>query len=240
MGMRTIYSNQERRKRTLWSALFLPNQYKFAQRTIGALGVAINSLGQGQIEQIRHHLLSLDQQDRFMRFGYAANDTQINQYIDKLNFETDDIYGIFNEAMDLVAMAHLAFCANDEQAEFGVSVSKQFRGNGFGNKLFERAAIHATNNKIKTIFIHALTENAAMLKIARKHGAILYREGSETEAYVSLGRPTIDTHFSELISEQYAKSQYDIHSEIKKFWDFVTDIQEIRQGVKRARRRAAQ
>jgi hypothetical protein len=68
----------------------------------------------------------------------------------------------------------------------------------------------------------------------------LYREGSETEAYVSLGRPSIDTHFSELISEQYAKSQYDIHSEIKKFWDFVTDVQEIRQGVKRARRKAAQ
>ena len=105
--------------------------------------------------------------------------------------------------------------------------------------MFERASIHAVNNRIKTIYIHALSENAPMLKIAKKHGAVLHREGSETEAYVKLGRPTIDTHLVELMSEQYAKTNYDIKSQVKKFWDFIQDVQEIRDGVKVARHKSS-
>ena len=78
-----------------------------------------------------------------------------------------------------------------------------------------------------------------MLKIARKHGAVLNREGSETEAYVSLAKPSIDTQLNELMLEQYAKTNYDIRKEIKKFWDFMKDVQEIRQGVKLARQKSA-
>jgi hypothetical protein len=39
--------------------------------------------------------------------------------------------------------------------------------------------------------------------------------------------------------EQYAKTNYDIRKEIKKFWDFMKDVQEIRQGVKLARQKSA-
>jgi RimJ/RimL family protein N-acetyltransferase len=225
-----------------WVNLFNPKWVDFSERPIGVLGVAINTLGKLHKSKIKKHLLSLDNQDRFMRFGYTATDEHIERYVDGLNYERDDIYGIFSDSMELVAMAHLALPnENDKekQAEFGVSVLKTQRGKGYGNKLFERASIHATNNNIKTIFIHALSENAHMLKIARKHGAVLNREGSETEAYVSLAKPSIDTQLNELMLEQYAKTNYDIRREIKKFWDFMKDVQEIRQGVKLARQKSA-
>ena len=215
---------------------------ELTERPIGLMGIAINSLGKVQSGRIKQHLRSLAPQDRYMRFGYPASDDQIDVYVNNLDFDRDDIYGIFNADMELIAMAHLALPilgSNSDQAEFGVSVSEACRGRGYGGRLFERASIHAVNNQIKTIYIHALSENAPMLKIAKKHGAVLQREGSETEAYVQLGKPTIDTHLVELMSEQYAKTNYDIKNQMKMFWDFIKDVQEIREGVKVARHKSS-
>ena len=44
----------------------------------------------------------------------------------------------------------------------------------------------ARNRGVDTIFIHALSENTAMLKIARNAGATLQRDGSESEAWLKL------------------------------------------------------
>src|SRR6266702_3333280 len=51
-------------------------------------------------------------------------------------------------------------------AEFGVSVLKKARGRGYGSRLFDRAVMHARNEGVELLFIHALSENTAMLKIA--------------------------------------------------------------------------
>ncbi len=40
-----------------------------------------------------------------------------------------------------------------------------------GARLFERAVVVARNEGVGMLFIHALSENAAMLKIARNAGA---------------------------------------------------------------------
>ena len=98
--------------------------------------VPIRSLGPRHRERIAKHLLALDESDRYLRFGYATSDEQINRYADGLNFERDDIYGIFNRKLELIAMAHLAVSDDPEQAknaEFGVSVLKAARGRGFGD-----------------------------------------------------------------------------------------------------------
>jgi hypothetical protein len=71
--------------------------------------VPIRSLGVGHRERIANHLLALDEHDRYLRFGYAANDEQIRRYADSLDFERDEIFGIYNRRLELIAMAHLAF-----------------------------------------------------------------------------------------------------------------------------------
>ena len=133
--------------------------------------VPIRSLGENHRERIASHLMALDAHDRYLRFGFAANDEQIHRYVDGLDFERDDIFGIYNRQLELIAMAHLAFSLDtgaDASAEFGVSVLKSARGRGYGSRLFERAVMHARNEGVSMLFIHALSENTAMLKIARK------------------------------------------------------------------------
>ena len=133
--------------------------------------IPVRGLAERHRGRILSHLLDLDERDRYLRFGYGASDEQIERYVASLDLEHDQVFGIFNRRLELIALAHLALPkqaqASDEAAwaEFGVSVARKARGRGFGKRLFEHAALHARNRGIDTLFIHALSENAAMLKI---------------------------------------------------------------------------
>ena len=92
--------------------------------------------GRAHRARIASHLLALDDDDRYLRFGYRATDEQIQRYVDGLDFDRDDIFGIYNRKLELIAMAHLAFLPHEPEhppcAEFGVSVLKKARGRGYG------------------------------------------------------------------------------------------------------------
>lgn len=204
--------------------------------------VPIRSLGPRHRARIAAHLLALDEHDRYLRFGYTATDEQIQRYVDGLNFERDEIFGIYNRKLELIAMAHLAFSHDPSLrscAEFGVSVLKKARGRGYGSRLFERAVMHARNEGVELMFIHALSENTAMIKIARNAGATLERAGGETEAHLRLPPATLDSRMSEIVEEQLAQTDYRLKAQAKRFWDFLAGVQEVRQGVRDARRKSA-
>lgn len=204
--------------------------------------VPIRSLGANHRARIANHLLSLNPQDRYLRFGYLAQDEHIQRYVDGLDFERDEIFGIYNRKLDLIAMAHLAHAADKNHeacAEFGVSVLPGARGRGYGARLFERAAMHATNDGISLLFIHALSENAAMLKIARNAGAKVERDGTESEAFLQLPRATFDSQVTEMLEEQVAQTDYRIKVQAKQFWSFLAEVQEIRRNAIDAQSRSS-
>ena len=203
--------------------------------------VPIRSIGRAHAARILAHLLALAPEDRYLRFGYSANDEQIGRYVSQLNFERDELFGIFNRRLELIAMAHLAFSVDPNCtscAEFGVSVSRQARGRGYGSRLFERAAMHSRNEGVHLLFIHALSENTAMLRIARKAGAVIERDGPESEAHLRLPPADFDSRVTELWSEQMARTDYHLKAQVKQFWDALALLQEIRQGVRASREKA--
>lgn len=204
--------------------------------------VPIRSIGSSHGERIAAHLLSLNATDRYLRFGYAANDEQVLRYVDTLNFERDDIFGIYNRKLELIAMAHLAFSADAKHsscAEFGVSVLSAARGRGYGTRLFERAVIHARNEGVGMMFIQALSENTAMLKIARKAGATIESDGSESEAYLKLPPADLDSRVTEMLQEQIAQTDYQLKVQAKQFRSFLATLQDVRRGVRDARDKSA-
>lgn len=202
--------------------------------------VPIRSMGPSHGERIATHLLALSEHDRYLRFGYSANDEQIRRYVDGLNFDRDEIFGIYNRKLQLIAMAHLAHSTDPNLkscAEFGVSVLAQARGRGYGSRLFDRAVMHARNDGVDMMFIHALSENTAMLNIARKAGATIERDGSESEAYLKLPPADLDSRVTEMVEEQIAQTDYRLKVQAKQFWDLLGVIQEVRQGVRDGRDR---
>jgi GNAT superfamily N-acetyltransferase len=203
--------------------------------------IPIRSLGPSHRARIAFHLKALEASDRYLRFGYAANDEQIHRYVEGLDFDRDEIFGVYNRKLELIAMAHLAFSQDPASlscAEFGVSVLKKARGRGYGTRLFERAVMHARNEGVDMLFIHALSENTAMLNIARSAGASLERDGSETDAHLRLPPATIETRVSELVEEQLALTDYGLKVQAKSFWGFLAGVQEVRRGVQEARHKS--
>lgn len=192
--------------------------------------VPIRAVAAHERERVADHLLGLDARDRYLRFGYAANDDQIRRYVAGLDFERDQIFGIYNRRLHLIAMAHLAFSVDPQYAscaEFGVSVQASARGRGYGKRLFDRAVVHARNQGVSMLFIHALTENTVMLGIAAKAGAVVERDGSESEAYLMLPAATLDTRVSELVDSQFAEANYAIKQQARRFYRF---LKRLRHG----------
>ena len=180
--------------------------------------VPVRSLGQRHRERILAHLTELGESDRYLRFGYAATNAQLSKYVEVLDFDRDEVFGIFNRRLELIAMAHLAHpnqpAANpgtrpgSAMSEFGVSVLPKVRGRGFGKRLFEHAMLHARNRGVQILFIHALSENTVMLKIARNAGAKVVRDGSESEAWLELPDDTLASHMGQMVERQVAELDY--------------------------------
>jgi ribosomal protein S18 acetylase RimI-like enzyme len=185
---------------------------KSPKPAFGFRWIPILSLEARHRPRILAHLLDLSERDRYLRFGYAASDVQIERYVGQLDFDRDEVFGIFNRRLDLVAMAHLATmdssAAHRTAAEFGVSVAKSSRGRGYGDRLFDHAALHARNRGIDSLLVHALSENTAMLRIARNAGARIERDGPESQAWVKLAPENLVSHVEALVEDTAADLDY--------------------------------
>ena len=205
---------------------------------VQSIMVPIRSLGSSHGARIATHLLALNRPDRYLRFGYAASDEQIRHYVAGLKFERDEIFGIYNRRLELIAMAHLAFSTDPQLkscTEFGVSVLAHARGRRYGSRLFDRAVMHARNEGVDIMFIHALSENTVMLNIARKAGARIERDGSDSEAYLLLPPADLDSRVTELVEEQIAQTDYRLKVQAKQFRSWLAMVQEVRRGVRDSR-----
>jgi ribosomal protein S18 acetylase RimI-like enzyme len=183
--------------------------------------VPVRALSSRHRDRVRAHLLALPAADRYLRFGYAANDAQVAAYVDRLDFEQDEVFGIFNHRLEVVALAHLAYLpapapGQPAAAEFGVSVSAHCRGRGWGARLFERAVLHARNRQVQQLVIHALSENAAMLRIVRRAGAQVQLDGPDAQAQLSLPPENLASHLEALLAQQVAEFDYSVKLQVRR------------------------
>jgi len=202
----------------------------------------IRTLGPNHRARLMRHLIALEPQDRYLRFGYTANDQQVANYVERLDFINDAVFGVFNNRLEIVGMAHLATYRDADGSsvgDFGVSVSPSARGKGIGGRLYERAALHARNEGVDVLQIHALAENAAMLAIARKRGATVHRHGPESEAYLQLPRPDLESRLSELLEESWAGLQYGAKAQTRIFCGLIAGFQSLRKSATSATKACA-
>jgi ribosomal protein S18 acetylase RimI-like enzyme len=178
------------------------------QRPTARRWIPIRSLAERHRPRIVAHLMALPEHDRYLRFGYAASDAQIARYTELIDFAQDEVFGVFNRRLELIAVAHLAGLPEKREAEFGVSVLPKARGRGCGARLFDHAVLHARNRGVDTLLIHALSENTAMLRIARNAGATVQRDGGEALARLQLPPDSLRSHIDAFIESSAAEVDY--------------------------------
>jgi RimJ/RimL family protein N-acetyltransferase len=176
--------------------------------------VPIRSLSVRHKPRMLAHLLALGASDRYLRFGYAATDAQVERYVEHIDFERDEVFGVFNRRLDLIALGHLAYeppvgpAPPGRSAEFGVSVALRGRGRGYGARLFDHAVLRARNRGVETIVIHALSENVAMLRIVRNAGAEIEHSGCDSEARLKLPPEDRESIVEAMVEEQVGELDY--------------------------------
>jgi GNAT superfamily N-acetyltransferase len=180
----------------------------------------VSSLGPRQRTRVLAHLLALGDDDRHLRFGQIATDEQIRSYVDHIDFARDEVFGIFDTRLRLVAMAHLAFAQDHRSAEFGVSVLPHQRSRGFGARLFEHAVVHARNRGARSMAIHLARENGPMLAIVRHSGAGVRFEGSDVVADLPLPEDTLGTQLGALMETQAAEWDYRLKLQVLRLDNF--------------------
>jgi GNAT superfamily N-acetyltransferase len=133
---------------------------------------------------LERHFLSLGGEDRRLRFGVVLSDPAVRSYVSQIDFGRDAAFAVLDEELHLLGAAHLA--RGKGHAELGISVLPGQRGRGIGGALLARAHTHARNWGVRTLFMHCLTENGAIMHLARKQGMQIVAEAGEADAKLRL------------------------------------------------------
>ncbi|MEJ2768635.1 GNAT family N-acetyltransferase [Mycetohabitans sp. B46] len=169
--------------------------------------------------QLHAHFLSLNDDDRLLRFGQKVPDHVVKHYVDGIDFSRDTVFGVFDDNLELVGVGHLAYLPGDgdkRTAEFGVSVLKRARGRGIGTQLFERAAMRGRNTRVTTLYMHCLSRNSTMMHIAKKAGMKIEYAYGEADAYLTLPPADPSSIMAELLQEQAAMFDYAMKRQVRR------------------------
>ena len=151
---------------------------------------------------LEHHFLSLGSDDRRLRFGISLSDPAVRAYVSHIDFGRDAAFAVLDEELHVLGAAHLA--REKRYAELGVSVLSGHRGHGIGGALLARAHTHARNWGVRTLFMHCLTENGAIMHLARKQGMQIVAESGEADAKLLLPPADASSYLGAALEQRIA------------------------------------
>jgi GNAT superfamily N-acetyltransferase len=177
-----------------------------------AMAILIKELSPFESPALERHFVALKSEDRRLRFGAGLNDHAVRLYVKRIDFERDALFGVLDDELNIIAAAHLA--RTNGHAELGVSVLPGHRARGIGGALLRRAQMHARNWGVQALFIHCLTENSAMMHLARKQDMDIVTEAGETEAWLKLLPADASTYLGAVFEQRVALFDYALKSQI--------------------------
>jgi len=179
----------------------------------------VHPLSAASRPEILEHLVALSPDDRRLRFGVPVTDEAIAGYVERLDFDRDAVFGVRDDGGALVGVTHVARL--DGGVELGLSVHASQRGRGLAQAMFRRATLHARNRGVGELFMHCLSENAAMMHIARKAGMRIVIDGADRDASLSLPPATPLSVGEELYEGQLALHDWTLRSAVARARDAV-------------------
>jgi RimJ/RimL family protein N-acetyltransferase len=164
---------------------------------------------------IYEHFVELPSDDLRLRFGTIRSPASLAEYVESIDFDRDAVFGVFDDRLDLSGVAHVA-TMSEGTAELGVSVLPDKRRQGIGTAVFERAHGYARNRHIRTLFMHCLTENRAMMHIAKKAGMRIITDSGEADAWLELAPADAASITREWADERVALFDYALKAQARR------------------------
>lgn len=158
------------------------------------------------------HLHALPRDDVRLRFGTYLSPQGIDAYVSRIDFDADALFAVHDERLDPVGIAHLGVAG--DAAELGVSVLPGHRGRGIGSALLARVLDHARNRRVGHLWMHCLSENATMMRIARRAGMAIVVDAGEADARLALPPPDPASVVGEFSADQVALLDYALKAQV--------------------------
>ena len=157
-----------------------------------------------EYHRYRVHLLALDAESRYTRFGVMVKDEVINQLCDKFeaNPREHKIFVIEDEELRVIAAGHIALEGGETELAF--SVLTAYRKQGMGSSLMARTIEWCQNRNIKGGCMVCLSTNTAIKRLAAKHG-VLVNDGGETLANIEIPNSTPASVMHEVVESNLAR-----------------------------------
>jgi GNAT superfamily N-acetyltransferase len=168
----------------------------------------IYKLERPEFHRYKLHLLSLDEESRYMRFGYHIKAEQIKNLCNKWQDNADKhvVFVIENDDLEVVAVGHISL--EDNPAELAFSVLKECQGQSMGDALMKRTIEYCQNHGIKTGCMVCLGSNDKIKKLARKHGILVKTEHGDASAEIAIPQPSPLSYWNEAINNSLAKMDH--------------------------------
>lgn len=165
----------------------------------------IYKLQPSEYHRYKNHLLNLDEESRYLRFGFHIRNETIAELVDRWqqNYNQNIVFVIENDDLDVVAVGHISL--EDGPAELAFSVLKPYQKQGMGDALMKRAVEHCQNRGIKTGCMVCLSTNEAIKHLVRKHGIQAVNEHGEALARLEMPAPTPVSYWHEYVEDSVSK-----------------------------------
>ena len=168
------------------------------------------------------HLLSLDTDSRYNRFGHNASDAYISKFCNQI-VETADSHVLFcieDCDLNIIGVGHIAL---GDEVELAFSVSPGHQGCGIGSSLMKKCVQYCRLHNISKGKIICIQSNNKMKGLCKKFGLTIHSVDGECESIVNFVLPDITTYAEAFIEDSVCAYDY-IGKRSKLSWKNFTDI----------------
>jgi RimJ/RimL family protein N-acetyltransferase len=183
-------------------------------------GARIRRLWPSDVGAYCEHLLRLDDDARYSRFGTVMSDEVLAAHANGCFRPDTLVFGYFFEGV-IRGVAELHILAPGARActrtgEAAFSVEKAWRHSGLGSAFVERLIFAARNRGLRSLVISCLPQNLAMQNLAKKFGARLKFETDEVTGKIIVELPTVLTILAEFVEESldFTTALFDLQKRI--------------------------
>ncbi len=164
---------------------------------------AVRRLYKPDLAAFTEHLVRLDAETRYNRFGLQVSDEYLKNYAELCFKPASLVYGYFEDGVIRGAAELRVFASKDRpqqrDAEAAFSVEGPWRRRGIGTELMGHVVLAARNRGVTTFTIFCLRHNQAMLRLAKKFEADLEFEHNDVTGHLIARPPSAMSYFREFV-----------------------------------------
>lgn len=169
------------------------------------MSYTIYKLPKHEFNRYQEHLLKLDDESKYMRFGFMIKPETIADLCNRWseNSHQHKIFAIEDDNLNIVGVAHVSL--EGEPPELAFSVLKEYQKQGMGDALMKRAIEYCQNKGIQHGYMVCLSTNDKIKRLARKNDILIKTEDGDSVGDIAIPSPTPVSYWHEYMEDSIGK-----------------------------------